>query len=130
MRSIAGLTIAFIVCLGAFYDPNLLPDYSPDHFAFIKNKLVQHDVRDIDGHLIPAWKIEEGLRPGTVVLVSATLHIYNIDNNSVPGGSFRRVGVYIVQSLVFFVLTVIYSFIKSMLNESKFLLDLYLKNHR
>jgi len=89
-----GLTIAFIVVLGAFYEPNLLPDYSPDHFAFVKNKLVQHDVRDIDGYLILAWKIEEGLQPGTVVLVLATLHIYNIDNGSVGGGSFRRVGVY------------------------------------
>lgn len=88
------LIVTFIVVLGAFYEPNLLPDYSSDHFALVKNKLVQHDVRDIDDQLIPAWKIEKGLQSGTVVLVSASLHVYNINNNTaIPGGTFHWVCV-------------------------------------
>jgi len=119
------LTVTVIVVLGAFYEPDLLPDYSSDHFALVKNKLVQHDVRDIDDHLIPAWKIEKGLRPGTVVLVSASVHVYNIDNNTaIPGGSFCRVCVHTIRSVVL-VLTVIGSIIKLMLNALKFLLNLY-----
>jgi hypothetical protein len=38
---------------------------------------------------IPAWKIEQGLRPGTVVVILATLHVFNIDNTAIVG--FRRV---------------------------------------
>jgi len=114
------LTVTVIVVLGAFYEPDLLPDYSSDHFALIKNKLVQHDVRDTDDHLIPAWKIEKGPRPGTVVLVLASLHVYNIDSNmAIPGGSFRRVCVH----TIWFVVLIL--FIKLMLNALKFLLNLY-----
>ncbi len=69
-----------------------MPDYSPVEFGLMKNKLVQHDIRDIDDRLIPAWKLEEGLRPGAIVLVSATLHVYNIDNKGAVVG-FRRVSV-------------------------------------
>ena len=68
-----------------------MPDYVPEDFALVNNKLVQHDVTDINDRLIPAWKLEAGLRPGTVVLVSASLHVYNIDNLNGPG--FRRVGI-------------------------------------
>jgi hypothetical protein len=67
-----------------------LPDYSPEGFALIKNKLVQHDMTDINNFLIPAWEIETALRPGTVVLVSASLHVYNIDNSKGMAG-FHRV---------------------------------------
>ena len=77
------------VVVGAYYEPSLLPDYSTEKFALVKNKLVQHNFMDIDDHLIPAWDLEEGLHPGTVVLILATLHIYNINNTSTPG--FRRV---------------------------------------
>jgi hypothetical protein len=46
-------------------------------------------VRDIHSNLIPAWRLEHGLRPGTVVCVTATLHVYNIKNYQ--GKGFRRV---------------------------------------
>jgi len=85
------LAITSIDVVGGLYDPRLLPDYSPETFAFEKNKLVQHDVRDIENHLIPAWDIEQGLRPGTVILVSASLHIYNIENKTPSNSGFRRV---------------------------------------
>lgn len=42
-------------------------------FDLQKNKLVQLDIRDIDNKLIAPWDLYNKLRPGTVVLVVATL---------------------------------------------------------
>jgi len=67
-----------LVEIGAYYEPSLLPDFSTETFHLVKDKLVQHDFRDIDDELIPAWQIEKALRPGTIILVSAVLHVYNI----------------------------------------------------
>jgi len=39
---------------------------------------VQYDITDIEGKLIPAYDIAKYFRPGTVVVVEAELHIYNI----------------------------------------------------
>jgi hypothetical protein len=75
--------------VGMCYEPSLLPDFSTDYFDLLKNKLFQHATRDINNELIPAWTIEQGLRPGTVVIVSATLHIFNIKDKK--SDSFRRV---------------------------------------
>jgi len=80
------------VVIGNFYEPSLLPDFSSE-FGLIKNKLLQHDVLNINDELIPAWKLEEGLRPGTIILASVTLHVYNIDNKGMQAG-FRRVSVH------------------------------------
>ena len=78
-----------LVEIGAYYEPSLLPDFSTETFQLVKNKLVQHNFRDIDNELIPVWEIEKALRPGTIILVSAVLHIYNIKiENST---NFRRV---------------------------------------
>lgn len=74
-----------VVVIGDLYELDFLLDYSPKKFSLVKNKFVQHDIRDIDDCLIPAWKLEEGLRPGTIILVAASLHVYNIDNTSIPG---------------------------------------------
>jgi hypothetical protein len=46
-------------------------------------------VTDINGRLIPAWQLEQGIRPGTVIVISARLHIYNI--NLPSSSAFRRV---------------------------------------
>ena len=75
--------------VGKFYEPSLLPDYKADSFQLKHDKLIQYDVRDIHGNLIPAWKLEHELRPGTVVCVTAVLHIYNMKNDR--GSGFRCV---------------------------------------
>jgi hypothetical protein len=62
--------------LSAYYNPRLLPDYGGDLFHHNTAKLVQHDVRDIDNHLIPPGKYYEKLRPGTMVLCNVTMHVY------------------------------------------------------
>ncbi|KAJ6602994.1 hypothetical protein B0H10DRAFT_2230016 [Mycena sp. CBHHK59/15] len=65
--------------LGAFYDPHLLPDYGGPYFNHIQNKLVQLDVRDgtdNTNRLIPPWCFYDRLKPGTLVLIHATLHIF------------------------------------------------------
>ncbi len=77
------------VYVGQFFEPAFLPDFSTETCQLVKDKLVQHNIRDINNELISAWKIEEGLRPGTVVLISAVLHVYNIKNER--GRGFRRV---------------------------------------
>jgi len=80
---------SILVVIGGRYDPSLLPDYSPNDLALVHDKLVQHDIRNIENNLIPAWDIAKGLRPGTVIGVKAALHVYNIPNQRAPG--FRRV---------------------------------------
>ena len=82
--------------LGKYYEPSLLPDYSPETHQLTHDKLIQYDIRDVDEQLIPTWKIESGLRPGTVVLVTALLHVYNIKNERVAG--FRRARTTLVMS--------------------------------
>ncbi|KAJ6576251.1 hypothetical protein B0H10DRAFT_2443872 [Mycena sp. CBHHK59/15] len=65
--------------LGAFYDPRLLPDYGGPYFNHVQNKLVQLDVRDgtdNTNRLIPPWCFYDRLKPGTLLLVHATLHIF------------------------------------------------------
>jgi hypothetical protein len=55
----------------------------------VHDKLIQYDICDDDGDLIPIWLIEHGLRPGTVVMISAELHVYHIKNEN--GAGFRQV---------------------------------------
>jgi len=78
-----------IVSVGNFYEPSLLPDHTSQKLNLTRDKLVQHDISDLEGKLIPAWQISEGLRPGTVICAKVTLHVYNIPNQDFPG--FRRV---------------------------------------
>ncbi|KAJ7154986.1 hypothetical protein C8R43DRAFT_1126376 [Mycena crocata] len=69
--------------LGAHYDPALLPDYGGDYFNHIKAKLVQLDVRDVNNKLIAPWNFYDALRPGTLVLILASLHCFLMtDENS------------------------------------------------
>jgi len=60
-------------------------------FHLLRDKLIQYDICNINDELIPAWRLEERLRPGTLVLVSATLHVYNIKSDRGPQTAFRRV---------------------------------------
>ena len=78
--------------VGELYSPNLMPDFCPDQFHLVNDKLVQHDIRDVHKNLIPCWKNAEGLRPGTVVMILASLDIYNIMvERTDPTRGFRRV---------------------------------------
>ncbi|KAJ7759479.1 hypothetical protein B0H14DRAFT_2634424 [Mycena olivaceomarginata] len=76
--------------LGAFYDPRLLSDYGGPYFNHVKSKLVQLDVRDGTATggdaLIPAWKFYERLKPGTLVLVQASLHIFVMADTDFKSG--------------------------------------------
>lgn len=69
------------IYVGARYDPHILYDFRGAGFRLVHNKLVQHDVRDIDDNLIPPWKAYEELRTGTVVLMEATIHCFRFNVN-------------------------------------------------
>ncbi|KAJ7097310.1 hypothetical protein B0H15DRAFT_945963 [Mycena belliarum] len=62
--------------LGAFYEPDLLPDFGGDYFNLVKAKLVQQDVRDVNSNLVPPWKIYDALKPGTLILALVSLHCF------------------------------------------------------
>ncbi|RXW17502.1 hypothetical protein EST38_g8345 [Candolleomyces aberdarensis] len=64
--------------VGKRYPPELQVDYGGPCCQLKHNKLIQHNVRDIDGNLIPPWKYHVDLRPGTIVLIEATIHCYNM----------------------------------------------------
>ncbi|KAG6895211.1 hypothetical protein C0992_002553 [Termitomyces sp. T32_za158] len=51
------------ICSGAFYDPHLNPDFGGPYFNLIQNKLVQLDVVDLEGILVPPWKFYDALKP-------------------------------------------------------------------
>ncbi|KAJ7912821.1 hypothetical protein B0H13DRAFT_2473669 [Mycena leptocephala] len=74
--------------LGAYYDPRLLLDYGGGYFRHVKARLVQLDVRDATDNsnaLVPPWEFYERLRPGTLVLVSASLHIFVMNDTNSKG---------------------------------------------
>ena len=72
------LFVVNIIELGTFYDPNLLPDHQGDYFKHVHAKLVQLDIRDENDMLIPPWDMYDNLRPGTVVLIDASLVCWHI----------------------------------------------------
>jgi len=76
------------VKLGGYYEPMLLPDYVDHDFDLKVDKLVQHNVIDSKGKLIPCWDNLDKLRPGTLVLCVVSLHIWNIANRD---NHFKRV---------------------------------------
>ncbi|KAF8167649.1 hypothetical protein B0H34DRAFT_854551 [Crassisporium funariophilum] len=60
------------------YPLDRLPDHRGTLFQQKKAQLVQLDIRDTDDNLIPPWDIYSKLRPGTIVLVEATLVVWHI----------------------------------------------------
>ena len=69
------------IFLGASYEPNLLYDCRGPYFHFVRNKLRQLDIRDKASQLIPPWKCYDELRPGTLILIKASLHIFIFTDN-------------------------------------------------
>ncbi|KAJ7109674.1 hypothetical protein C8R43DRAFT_904739 [Mycena crocata] len=75
--------------LGALYDPRLLSDYGGAYFNQTKARLVQLDVRDGTENgknaLVPPFNFYDRLRPGTLVLISASLHIFVMNDTDANG---------------------------------------------
>jgi hypothetical protein len=90
--SLTGLPLGGEIRLGAFYDPGLLEDYGGAYFDHERAKLVQHDVRYKANQLIPPWEYYEALKPGTLVLILATLHCYIMQDDSGKDRKERKVG--------------------------------------
>ena len=70
------------VQLGAYYEPRLLHDYGGTIFNHSAAKLLQRNITDTNGSLIPPWDEYDKLRTGTVVLMKVTF--------TVPVGNTRR----------------------------------------
>ncbi|KAJ7130125.1 hypothetical protein C8R43DRAFT_896332 [Mycena crocata] len=90
--------LAHEIRLGALYDPRLLSDYGGAYFNQTKARLVQLDVRDGTENgknaLVPPFNFYDRLRPGTLVLISASLHIFvmnDTDANGVPRPRKRKI---------------------------------------
>lgn len=67
------------VRLGATYEPSTLPDFSGlPCFNLDQKKLIQADVRDRHGDLIHPKDYLTKLRPGTLVIIRATLHRFDM----------------------------------------------------
>ena len=72
--------------IGAYYNPELLHDYLPHEFDLKMDKLIQQNIVDTNGDLIPCWNNLVQLCPGTLVLCVVTLHTWNIPNK----GCFKK----------------------------------------
>lgn len=74
------------------HDCHKLPDYGGDVFQHETSKLCQLDLRDLDNSLIPPEQWYSKFNKGALVLVNATLHTFNIDEQNrrvrVPYTSF------------------------------------------
>ena len=73
------------VSLNTLYDPHELPDYGGDLFKHEQSHLRQMDLRDENNNLVPPADWYTTFRPGTFVLVRATLHAFVWEQ--------RRVGI-------------------------------------
>lgn len=78
----------------------MLPDYKSRFFNLINDKLIQHNIRDIHGKLIPAWDNLDRLRPGTVVGIVGSLFAFSILNRE-DEGSYKRVCFFIAICIVY-----------------------------
>ncbi|KAF8995638.1 hypothetical protein BDQ17DRAFT_1330452 [Cyathus striatus] len=56
-----------------FYEPSNLPDYQGSYYQLNKAKLVQQDFKDVNGSPIRPWEVHDKLRPGTLVVIDASL---------------------------------------------------------
>ncbi|KAF8123679.1 hypothetical protein EV363DRAFT_1179422 [Boletus edulis] len=65
------------------YHPSILPDYGGDLFKHMSAKLRQLDFRDVDDYLLHPEEWYSELRQGTLVMVRATLQVFNWDNRRV-----------------------------------------------
>ena len=70
----------------------MLPDYKSRFFNINNNKLIQHNIRDIHGKLIPAWDNLDRLRPGTVVGIVGSLYAFNIESRE-NENAYKRVSL-------------------------------------
>lgn len=73
------------VDLNTRYDPHVLPDYGGPFFQHVKAKLVQQDIRDVKGKLIPPTKWCETLRPGSLVVATVEPHVSIMPDERRPG---------------------------------------------
>ena len=68
--------------LNALYDRRLLNDYGGTLFDQHQAKLVQRNITDATGALIPPWEEYDNLRTGSVVLARVSLKLYCIQTGS------------------------------------------------
>lgn len=69
----------------------MLPDHRGNYFKHVNAKLVQLDIRDETDVLIPPWNMCQKLRPGTIVLINATLVCWHIFAKGGGGKLDRKV---------------------------------------
>jgi len=80
------------VKVSGYYSPELLPDCLPHDFHLEHDKLVQHNVVDVNGDLILCWNNAAQLCEGTLVLCIITLHTWNIPGTGHEGyKNFKQV---------------------------------------
>lgn len=65
------------------YQPTVLCDYGGDLFKHEKLKLRQLDIHNKDDMLITSDEWYSALRPGTLVMVRATMHTFNWESHQV-----------------------------------------------
>ena len=73
------------VKLGGYYSLELLPNYLPHKFHLKHDKLVQHNIVDTNGELIPFWNNSVQLCEGTLLLLLIMLHTWNIPGTGHEG---------------------------------------------
>ncbi|KAF8347515.1 hypothetical protein F5887DRAFT_915780 [Amanita rubescens] len=73
------------IVVGAYYDPHLLPDFGGPTFRLVNAKLLQREIVDAEGNLIPPWEMYDKLRPGTLVLMKVQLLTFELPDRQKSG---------------------------------------------
>jgi hypothetical protein len=66
----------WVAHVGKLYDPTVMLDYGGLFFKHQVSKVIQLDIKDTSGELVPPGKTFEALRPGTLILANCSLHCF------------------------------------------------------
>ncbi|KAF9057097.1 hypothetical protein BJ165DRAFT_1520501 [Panaeolus papilionaceus] len=61
---------------GKLYNVKHFPTYKGDFFQHTNSKILQHDVYDLNGNLVPPWRVHEVLKPGVLALFEGVFTVW------------------------------------------------------
>jgi len=62
--------------VGDTYAPSILIDHGGLLFCHVNSQLVQHNILDLNRHIIPPWEEYKALTEGTLVITTISIHTF------------------------------------------------------
>ncbi|KAI0038803.1 hypothetical protein FA95DRAFT_1613090 [Auriscalpium vulgare] len=87
------------VTLDGRYDTALMPDHRGSQFRHVHAQLLQLNITDINGDLIPPWELANALRPGTLFIAACNLRLWDMPAQG-SGGNGQSKGSMTFQTCI------------------------------